>query len=287
MRTIKVEDHLEETDIKQTQLAQKGGVRCSSAHAAYTPTGLLHRHAHHEILIIHRGGGTHQVDDHVYTVEDNQVYFLRPGQIHQFQPAPNTEFYFVAIDNAEVALQGPYSLSDFEFFQSFQSTGQLVLQSIEPIIDLVKILQTETHQSYERTNQSLLVGGYLTVLLVRLQREFLRSKENATPDRRPELISKFNQLIDSPNSHSRFVKEYASKLHVSANYLNEMVKDYTGEPASHWINLSIITEAKRRLKLTHKSIAEIALELGFQEATHFSRFFKKHVQTTPNQFRQL
>ncbi|MCB0541544.1 MAG: AraC family transcriptional regulator, partial [Bacteroidetes bacterium] len=40
------------------------------------------------------------------------------------------------------------------------------------------------------------------------------------------------------------------------------------------------------LKNTTYSSKEIAYKLGFSEPTHFSRFFKKHTQLSPNTFRK-
>ncbi|MBN1821586.1 MAG: AraC family transcriptional regulator, partial [Prolixibacteraceae bacterium] len=37
---------------------------------------------------------------------------------------------------------------------------------------------------------------------------------------------------------------------------------------------------------TSYSSKEIAYKLGFSEPTHFSRFFKKHTQNSPNTFRK-
>lgn len=48
---------------------------------------------------------------------------------------------------------------------------------------------------------------------------------------------------------------------------------------------SSLTEAKRLLIHTPQSVKQIALQLGFEEATHFNKFFKKQQNTTPKAFR--
>lgn len=59
-----------------------------------------------------------------------------------------------------------------------------------------------------------------------------------------------------------------------------------GDTTSGLINKRIIQEAKVLLKGTVWSISEIAWTLGFEEANHFSSFFKRHTSFTPRQFRQ-
>ena len=72
---------------------------------SHTPRRGVHRHSHYEILLIEQGTGTHMVDFNTYTVKASQVYFLRPGQVHEFSPDAGASFYFIAFDKAEMMLQ--------------------------------------------------------------------------------------------------------------------------------------------------------------------------------------
>lgn len=52
------------------------------------------------------------------------------------------------------------------------------------------------------------------------------------------------------------------------------------------INQRLLLEAKRLLVHTQKSIKHIALQPGFEETTHFNKFFKKYEQCMPKNFRE-
>ena len=52
------------------------------------------------------------------------------------------------------------------------------------------------------------------------------------------------------------------------------------------INNRIILEAKRLLVYTNRSTIEIAAELGYNDSSHFSKFFKKHTGKSPTAFRK-
>ena len=93
-------------------------LRASGVHKDYHPNPRVHRHRHHEILVIEKGGGVNQIDEIDYPVLDRQIFFIRPGQLHRFMPGPNAKFYFLAIDHEEVQLHSTIKLSQFEFFQS-------------------------------------------------------------------------------------------------------------------------------------------------------------------------
>jgi AraC-like DNA-binding protein len=48
----------------------------------------------------------------------------------------------------------------------------------------------------------------------------------------------------------------------------------------------LISEAKRLLFYSDKSIKEIAYELGFEDAAHFSKFFKNYTNQNPSNVRK-
>lgn len=75
--------------------------------------------------------------------------------------------------------------------------------------------------------------------------------------------------------------DYAEKLSVHVNHLNAAVQDVTGKSTSSHINERIIAEASSLLTHTDWSVAEIASCLGFEYASYFNNFFKKHVGVTP------
>ena len=48
----------------------------------------------------------------------------------------------------------------------------------------------------------------------------------------------------------------------------------------------IIIEAKRELYLTNKTVKEIAYELGYNDESYFSRFFKTNADVSPQLYRE-
>lgn len=93
--------------------------------------------------------------------------------------------------------------------------------------------------------------------------------------------------VDSPQHPLQLKKasDYAEKLTVHVNHLNAAVQEITGKSTTAQINERIISEAKSLLKHTDWSVAEIAFSLGFEYASYFNNFFKKHVGVTPSGIR--
>lgn len=85
----------------------------------------------------------------------------------------------------------------------------------------------------------------------------------------------------------RSPSEFAEHLNVHVNHLNRALKETTGMTTSEHISERILKESKILLKQSHWNISEIGFSLGFNEATHFSNFFKKHVDLSPSKFRNV
>jgi YesN/AraC family two-component response regulator len=70
------------------------------------------------------------------------------------------------------------------------------------------------------------------------------------------------------------VSDYAGRLSVTPNYLNEIIKKTTGFSAGHHIRQRIVLEAKRQATYSGRCMKEIAYFLGFCDMAHFSKLFK-------------
>lgn len=93
--------------------------------------------------------------------------------------------------------------------------------------------------------------------------------------------------IESPvqRIHLRKPGEFAEQLNVHINHLNKVLKETTGKTTSQILADRISLEARAMLKHTNWNISEIAFCLGFDDPSHFVKFFKKQTQTTPKGYR--
>jgi AraC-like DNA-binding protein len=80
--------------------------------------------------------------------------------------------------------------------------------------------------------------------------------------------------------------QYAALLNLSTYQLNNTTKTLLGKSASELINDRVILEAKRYLLATSNQIIQIAGHLGYEDASYFVRFFKKHTGLSPEAFRK-
>ncbi len=91
-------------------------------------------------------------------------------------------------------------------------------------------------------------------------------------------------LIETHHSKQRSVNFYADKMHMSIKTLSKKVKDKLNISIGQLIRQELINTAKSFLE-NDLNVNEIAYLLGFEEANHFSAFFKHHTGVSPSQFK--
>ncbi len=75
-------------------------------------------------------------------------------------------------------------------------------------------------------------------------------------------------------------------LCITSHYLGTVVKQQSGVTAKAWIDKALVTKAKMMLKSTDLQAAQIASQLGFPNASFFSKFFKRLTGATPQAYRE-
>ncbi|WP_455619270.1 helix-turn-helix domain-containing protein [Eisenbergiella sp.] len=99
------------------------------------------------------------------------------------------------------------------------------------------------------------------------------------------IFSKVTHIMEA--SHGRSTREYLEKqLHYNGEYLNRIVKKYTGKTILEFGQEIYLQKAKRLLLDTDMSISEIIAELGFSNRSHFYRVFQKAFGETPLDYRR-
>ena len=84
----------------------------------------------------------------------------------------------------------------------------------------------------------------------------------------------------------QLVLEYwycARELFLSSNYFGDIIKNATGDTASHYIRNFVIERAKSLL-VSGMTVSQAADELGYDYSSHFTRTFKNVTGALPSQF---
>ncbi|QOG02116.1 AraC family transcriptional regulator [Flavobacterium sp. MDT1-60] len=228
-----------------------------------------------------------------YDHDHGKMSFIKPHQIIAFKNIRLDEDCFV-IAIHEDFLSGNilhHEMRKYSFFE-YEANEALHLSPSEEktIWNLVKTMEKEYRNNVDDYSKVIILS-HLDTMLKYAQRFYKRQFIDRT-HLRGATFTKFNDLLSlyfENKTNEDFglptVSYLAEKLHVSSKYLTDLLKQETGKTALELIHLYLISEAKNLLKEGKMNITEISVSLGFENATYFSRLFKKEVGMTPNIFR--
>lgn len=243
----------------------------------------LHRHDFYYVLVLKKGTGTHLIDFTSYPIAANTVFIMRPGQVHQLELNTGSEGYLLQFG------------SDF-YYPNEAITNRLLRKA--SIINHYKVgkdsfgkimtalafaLQEFTDK---QANYMDAIKSNLTIFFI----ELLRQEHNADSHKEnnyvQEQLDALYTLLEKHALEHKQVSDYADMLNLSAYQLNAITKKLLGKTTSELINEYIILEAKRYLLATANQVSQVADHLGYEDASYFIRFFKKHTGFSPETFRQ-
>lgn len=92
------------------------------------------------------------------------------------------------------------------------------------------------------------------------------------------------ELLKEHHTEKRTLDFYAGKMHMSVKTLSKKVKDKLNISLGQLIRQELINTAKMLLQY-ELNINEVAYQLGFEEANHFSSFFKHHTGISPSEYK--
>jgi AraC family transcriptional activator of pobA len=245
-----------------------------------------HMHDFYHFVYFEQGGGSFTIDFEEFAIANGQLYFMAPGQVHEWRFTSPPKGYVINFESAFLKDVMPIwnSVLPFNLFNRLQ---QQVLRLspeenswIRTHLQYLSPLTTPFHSRYKE----VLASGLLHLLhgaeLAINKHSSYLGKTNL-----PLIIQQYIQLIEQHYREKKLPKQYAEILPVSANQLNSLCQEYLQRSAGQLIRDRIILEAKRLLIDRTYQVAEIAYTLQFQDPSYFTKFFKKQTQMTPEAFR--
>ena len=240
-------------------------------------------------------GGKCKYGQQYYDFDEGVMYFISPQQVLQFEDILLAAVKgFVLVVHPDFLQGYPLGahIKDYGYF-SYASNEALLLSDKEEksIMDIIGNISREIDANMDAFTQDLLVSN-IDLLLKYCDRFYNRqflTRKKANND----LLTKLEALLDAYFKNEQLavngiptVQYIASELHLSPNYLSDMLRVQTGQTTQQHIQNRLIEKAKQLLSTTSMSVSEIAYHLGFEHPQSFHRLFKSRTSVSPLAFRQ-
>lgn len=240
------------------------------------------------IIIVTDGSGTILIDNNNIHFRKGSLLFLQPNQVKQWQKVSSDfDGYFLVFvkEFIETFFQDNLFIYRFQFFNNTGKSYRLECKQdfLSTLVDLCKTINVELANLHEDSHHFL--RSILYNILIRINRKYIERYGLSDNLFQNNTGLQLKKLLDIKIRDYQRVEDYAELLQISRAHLNNISKKTFGLPVSVIIKERLLTEIKRELLFTNKSVKEICFEMNFSDVSNFIRFFKKHTGSNPNGYR--
>lgn len=230
-----------------------------------------------------------------YDFTNGTLFFIAPGQVIQWDKSVVFEQKGFSINFHKDFLKGTelaHQTKKFGFFSySVNEALHLSPKEEKQVIAIVESIDLEYQNNQDEFSKEIIISQLSTLLKYAnrfYQRQFLNRREMSN-----DLLEQFNKQLESYFDSGQLqengipsIEQIAEQLSVSQRYLSDTLKKETGKTSTEHLQLFLIDEAKNVLMEPHKTVSEVAYELGFEYPPYFSRLFKKREGISPTAYRE-
>lgn len=246
-----------------------------------------HSHDHLELAYVVAGAGKYHIEGEMYNVKEGDLLIINPGVKHQAllsedSETPTTEF-FVGVSDFQ--LPGyPFNYLPVPGNGHIMHTAGEFKQKISRLCSAM-----ETENTVCKEGRYFMLKAYLMQMLLLIIREQCETISPAGSYAFESVNKKYvvEQIVSYLEDHYNekiSLDQIAENMYLSPFYISKIFKSEIGDtPIRHLINIRL-EKAKELLESGDSgSIQAVAAMVGYDDAYHFSKLFKKRYGISPSQ----
>lgn len=246
-----------------------------------------HVHDHIELSIILSGEAHYVINDKSYVMKAGEMVLFNPSVSHSVQILPQVNYR-----DLHIGLNG--TLADFEIDEKTFSDGFVIINYQD---EKKKILEICKNLCYETTHckleSKLMIEALIMQLFILLSRllttETNYQTEHTTslgyPDKK-KVVDFITTYINENYMNEISLEMFAKDMYLSQVYISKIFKEETGHSPIHFLIKKRLSTAKRLLETENLPIKIISSKVGYEDAYHFSKLFKKYYGFPPSQIKR-
>lgn len=241
----------------------------------------------HSCLYLTEGFANMKVGSEHYMIGRDEMLFVPAGQVFSFGPGDvNKGFICNFHDDMLLGKYGNNALlTEFEFLKVWGNPRITLDQTTSVFVahHFLRILLE--YEQYGLQRLQVLQPNLIALLceVNSVYRPAIAGRENNAIS----ISNRFRELVFQHVRDCHLVSEYASMMNISPSHLNKTVKTTTLKSPTRWIDEAIIMEAKVLLSQSGFPVSEVAVQVGVQDPSYFTRLFKRYEGITPTEFRKM
>lgn len=249
-----------------------------------------HKNTFFEMVFVLEGKGTQIINNHRLPYGSDKLFLVFPQDTHTFEVSTPSKFFFIRFNETYLKTQNKEWIQKLEFiFHNHNHSPSCILKTItdKPLIRALVDALIREHVNHHLQQQGVIKQLINTIITIAARNIVLlppSTLDNHKSENALLLLSYIHQNIYEPKNLKSEIM--SGHFNVSPTYMSEYFKAQTGQSLQEYITTYKLKLIETRLRFTDMHINEIVHELGFTDASHLNRLFRKYKGTSPSEFRK-
>lgn len=239
-----------------------------------------------QVIAVLSGGVTATLDGGVDHHRAPAALAVPAGAVHGFRFDVDTDGYVISLADGQIDSS---PLGGWVRAVLFERGARVALDAAtaERVADLCALAEAE--HAGAAPGSDVVVASLVEAVVVLVARSVMRAGDEPAGvdvDRSSRRVYReFRDLVEEHHAEQWAPRRYASHLGVSPSTLDRAARHVAGCSAFEVAQARLELEALRRLRYTAAPVHQIATQLGFADASYFSRFIRRRTGRSPSAHR--
>lgn len=214
---------------------------------------------------------------------EGKTYRLEAGDVFLIDCMNYQHYYTSSQEPWQMDWIHFYGANSQNFYNYFVKNGEPVFKATNTRIPdlLANLLQQQTEQHVKSDfTTSLLIHELLNELIIQKNQLDFQNEDI------PHYLTEMKAHLDSHSRETVTLDDLATKYCINKYQLNKEFSRFIGLPPIDYHITNKISFAKELLRYSSTPIKAIALEVGIDNFSYFSRLFKKKTGMSPSDYRK-
>ena len=240
-----------------------------------------HSHEEYEINYISAGQAMMQIEGQDVLIHQGQCVVIPPQKKHSFQVDSRAG---CKLTQLEMSLE--MKKQDEEFFKREGEVCRFyIIKNCDEIVPLIERIARLFRKEETEHNEFLLKITAVEMMIT--LNYYINQKGSRHSFRGTAGLKQATAWIQEHFDEPVNLEKVAESAGISSRYLTKYFSEVMGKTCVEYITELRMEKAKHLLWETNKTILEIAMETGYENAQYFSRVFQKMEGIPPKKYRML
>lgn len=251
-----------------------------------------HKHMFFELVYILSGTGMQCINENKFKYHAGHMFLITPEDCHSFDIETPTEFFFLRFTDIYIKSKAFQSenIERLEYILNNASHQPgCILRNltdktlVKPVSEAI-IRESVNRDVYNKEVIQQLVNTLIVIVARNIAKYLPADVNEKTEEKAMNIINYIQRNIYFPDMLRTEVM--SAEFGISDTYLGKYFKKHTNETIQQYVTNHRMKLIEARLKFSDKRINEIAVEFGFTDESHFTKFFRKNKGASPTQYRK-